>query len=108
LASEILASIEDLQWSALNRTCFLQAYDLLESKYIEKTRAEDDTKHALVQDLFAYFLKVWVDSKESNWFEGANAWSSSIINPLKESTKKSKLLIPSEKGCLLDSSLISC
>ena len=55
LASEILASIEDLQWSALNRTCFLQAYDLLETKYIDKTRADDDTKHALVQDFFAYF-----------------------------------------------------
>jgi hypothetical protein len=77
LASEILASIEDLQWSALNRTCFLQAHDLLESKFIEKTRADDDTKHSLVKDFFGYFRKVWIESKESNWFEGANAWSSS-------------------------------
>ena len=66
LAKNVLADIEDLQWSD----------DKLQPK------------NAL-EGCFAYFRKVWVDSKEINWIEEANPFASSIESKNKETTTPS-------------------
>jgi hypothetical protein len=55
---------------------FLYSYKLLEERYLL-----DDTLHHkdAIEDFFAYFRKVWVDSKENNRFDGDNPFASSNL-----------------------------
>ena len=72
LADEILADLEFIQWSSLNKDTFLYLCELVTKKYVDMD-VEDPLK-SLIGNFFAYFNKVWVRSKESNWFKGSNPW----------------------------------
>ena len=87
LAKNVLADIEDLQWSALNQKVFLHSYNLMEEKYLLDDKF--DHKDAL-EDFFAYFKKVWIDSEENNWFEGANPFASSNNQGIEGKNKEIK------------------
>ena len=89
LAGTILGDIEDLQWSALNQRVFLHVYDLLEQKYLSN-KDYDDRKVAALAEFFAYLRKVWIESEENNWFEGANAFASSNNQGLEGKNKEIK------------------
>ena len=89
LAGTILGDIEDLQWSALNQRVFLHVYDLLEQKYLSN-EDYDDRKVAALAEFFAYLRKVWIESEENNWFEGANAFDSSNNQSLDGKNKEFK------------------
>ena len=87
LAKNVLSDIEDLQWSSLNQLVFLHSYKLLEEKYL----LDDKLQHKdAVEDFFAYFRKVWVDSEEKNWFEGANPFASSNNQGIEGKNKEIK------------------
>ena len=89
LAANVLSDIEDLQWSALNKRVFLHAYELLEKQYLEKVY-DDILKASALAVFFGYFRSVWVESEESNWFEGAHAFASSNNQGIEGKNKEIK------------------
>ena len=74
VAKEILHDIEFLQWSVLNEKSFKKVYGLLELKYMNKY---DQPLNEAINKFFSYMRSVWVESKQSRWFEGAHAWKPS-------------------------------
>ena len=76
LSAKLLADIEDLQWSALSESVFKHAYELLEMKYFNEFEKNSTILPAL-KEFFQYMRKVWIESAENKWFEGAHAFRSS-------------------------------
>ena len=87
IADSILQDIVDLQWSALNLESFRKAYDLLENKYLGQ---HDPVVNASLSRFFAYMRKVWIESGESLWFEGANPWGISNNQGIEGQNKQIK------------------
>ena len=71
ISDSILADIVDLQWSVLNEETFRKTFKLIEQKYLDK---HDVVLNGVLEKFFAYMRKVWVDSNECLWFEGAHPW----------------------------------
>jgi hypothetical protein len=71
LATNILNDIMDLQWSVLNEETFRRVYSLLEQKYLEKYSPDIN---ASIAKFFSYMRKVWINSEEFRWYEGAHPW----------------------------------
>ena len=71
IADNIIKDIDNLQWSALNFESFKKAYDLIEIKYLDK---HDTVLNGSLTKFFQYMRKVWIDSGECLWFEGAHPW----------------------------------
>ena len=71
VSKKILDDIEYLQWSVLNEESFHKVYDLLENKYLDKY---DDSLNEAISKFFSYMRSVWVESKQSRWFEAAHPW----------------------------------
>ena len=67
----ILQDIVNIQWSALNEESFRISFKLLEQKYIGKY---DIVLNGVVAKFFSYMHKVWIDSAEFRWYEGAHPW----------------------------------
>ena len=74
LAKNLLSDIEEIQWSA-NTFTFQELVNLLEEKYIDDESLSSEVNDAL-KNFFTYFRAVWVNSKESGWYEGAHIGSS--------------------------------
>ena len=70
----ILKDIMDIQWSALNEGTFRKSFKLLEKKYVGKY---DAVLNGLINKFFSYMHKVWIDSEEFMWYEGAHPWGTS-------------------------------
>ena len=71
VSDSILRDIENLQWSALNEASFRRGFELLEKKYLGR---HDLVLNAALENFFSYMHKVWIDSQEFRWFEGAHPW----------------------------------
>ena len=71
VSDKILKDIIDIQWCALNDATFKKLFELLKIKYLEN---EDQTLSQLIDKFFCYMHKVWIDSNESKWYEGAHPW----------------------------------
>ena len=96
LAKNVLADIEDLQWSSLNQKVLLHSYKLLEEKYL----FDDKLQHTdAVEEFFAYFRKVWVNIEENNWFKQPTHLLQAIIGALRVRIKRSKQHILFGRGC---------
>ena len=63
--------INDLQWSVLNEDSFSKVFTLIEDKFIGKY---DSILNDLLDKFFQYMRKVWVESTEHHWYEGAHPW----------------------------------
>ena len=87
IADAILRDIENLQWSALNESSFKKAYSLLEEKYLGK---HDLVLNDVLNIFFSYMRKVWIDSTEFRWFEGAHPWGVSNNQGVKGKNKEIK------------------
>ena len=72
VSNEILSDIEMMQWSAMNIDSFFHIYELLEEKYKNKF---DQGLNSAIAKFFEYMRKVWIESKENRWFEGAHPWN---------------------------------
>ena len=84
----ILKDIIDLQWSALNEESFRKAFSLIEQKYIGQF---DMVLNGVIAKNFLYMHKVWVDSKEFRWYEGAHPWCISNNQGVEGKNKDIKL-----------------
>ena len=71
VSENILKDIVDIQWSALNEMSFRKSFDLLKSKYVGKF---DYLLDEAIVKFFTYMHKVWIDSGEFRWYEGAHPW----------------------------------
>ena len=69
MSDGILQDIVNLQWSALNESSFRTSFKLLEEKYLHKY---DTVLNGVVAKFFSYMRKVWIDSGEWKWYEGAH------------------------------------
>ena len=67
----ILEDIVHIQGSALNEATFRKSFKLLELKYLNKY---DIVLNGVVAKFFSYMRKVWIESNEFRWFEGAHPW----------------------------------
>ena len=72
ISNELKKDIEDLQWAADSKESFLNVAKLLEKKYLEKD--SDQNTNISIKNFFQYLKSTWIQSTESNWFEGANAF----------------------------------
>ena len=72
ITNELKKDIEDLQWAADSKESFLNVAKLLEKKYLEKD--SDQNTNISIKNFFQYLKSTWIQSTESNWFEGANAF----------------------------------
>jgi hypothetical protein len=84
----ILKDIVDLQWSALNEKSFRKGFELLQSKYLDKY---DSILNGVISNFFDYMRKVWVDSNEFRWYEGAHPWGISNNQGVEGKNKDIKL-----------------
>ena len=71
IADSILNDLVNIQWSALNEASFRKSVELLEKKYVDKN---DALLNGVVAKFFSYLHKVWIDSEEFRWYEGAHPW----------------------------------
>ena len=71
VSDKILKDIMDIQWSALNEGTFRKLFKLLEKKYVGMY---DAVLNGLINKFFSYMHKVWIDSEEFMWYEGAHPW----------------------------------
>ena len=67
----ILRDFENLQLSALNKASFRKVYGLMEQKYLGHY---DALMNGVLDKCFSYMRKVWIDSSEFRWFQGAHPW----------------------------------
>ena len=72
IADDILNDLISIQWSALNEVSFRKSVELLQKKYLDKNNA---VLNGVVAKFFAYLHKVWKDSEEFRWYEGAHPWA---------------------------------
>ena len=72
VSNNILKDIVDLQWSVLNDASFYKVFGLLEEKYLGKY---DNVFNGVLAKFFSYMHKVWIDSEEHRWYEGAHPWN---------------------------------
>ena len=72
IASKLKKDIEELQWTADSKESFLYLAKVLEQKY-QDCSFDSNTKTSL-QDFFQYLEMTWVNSPESNWYEGAHPY----------------------------------
>ena len=87
IAERILQDITDMQWSALNLESFNKSYDLLEQKYQGKY---ESVLNGALSNFFSYMRKVWIESGECLWFEGAHPWSISNNQGIEGQNKQIK------------------
>ena len=71
VSDEILHDIVNIQWSALNEATFQKSFKLLEKKYLGKY---DVVLNGVIATFLSYMRKVWIDSSEFGWYEGAHPW----------------------------------
>ena len=74
VSDKILKDIMDIQWCALNEGTFRKLFKLLEEKYVGKY---DAVLNGLINKLFSYMHKVWLESGEFMWYEGSHPWGTS-------------------------------
>ena len=67
---QLLSDIEDIQWMS-NKETFQDMVAMLESKYLNLKPGNSQLVTA-IETFFSYFKKVWVESEECFWYEGAN------------------------------------
>ena len=87
IADNIIKDIDNLQWSVLNFESFKKAYDLIEIKYLDK---HDTVLNGSLTKFFQYMRKVWIDSGECLWFEGAHPWGVSNNQGIEGKNKEIK------------------
>ena len=73
IASKLQKDIEELQWAADSKDSFLYLAKVLEEKYRDLDNLDSNTKTSL-QSFFQYLQMTWVNSPESNWYEGAHPY----------------------------------
>lgn len=88
VSDNILKDIVDIQWSALNERSFRKSFNLLEKKYISKF---DTVLNVVIDKFFSYMHKVWIDSSECMWYEGAHPWEISNNQGVEGKNKEIKL-----------------
>lgn len=71
VSEKILNDIMDIQWSALNEKTFRKLFELMEKKYVGK---HEQVLDGLIRNFFSYMHKVWIQSEEFKWYEGAHPW----------------------------------
>ena len=71
VSDNILKDIVNIQWSVLNEASFRKCFELLEAKYLGK---HDVVLNGVLEQFFTYLRKVWIDSSEFKWYEGAHPW----------------------------------
>ena len=64
-----MRDFENLQWSALNEASFRKVYGLMEQKYYGHF---DVVMNGVLDKFFSYMRKVWIDSSQFHWIEGAH------------------------------------
>ena len=79
----------------------------MEKKYLEEDN-DDDLRASVLSIFFSYFRSVWVESEESNWFEGAHAFASSNNQGIEGKNKEIKAAHTFRKRMYLGSLLIAC
>ena len=68
---KLLSDLVNIQWSALNEASFKKSVDLVEKKYLDQT---DAVMKSVISNFFEYLRKVWINSAEFRWYEGAHPW----------------------------------
>ena len=86
VSDNILNDLVNIQWSELNETSFRKSVELLEKKYLDKN---DAILNGVLAKFFVYLHKVWIDSGEFRWYEGAHPWG--ISNNQGVETKSSPI-----------------
>ena len=71
LSESILKDLVDLQLSALNEQSFREGFELIKNKYLG---IHGTVLNGCITHFFNYMHKVWIDSKECRWYEGAHPW----------------------------------
>ena len=77
LAEKLLHDLDLLQWMVQNEDAFRTVFKLFKQKYIDTAKlkvVECPELLTAVEAFFGYVGRVWVDSKEFRWYEGANPW----------------------------------
>lgn len=88
VSENILKDIVNIQWSALIELSFRKAFDILEKKYLGKF---DEVLNEVVSKFFSYMHKVWLDTNEFRWYEGAHPWRISNNQGVEGKNKEIKL-----------------
>ena len=68
---KLLGDLVNIQWSALNEASFKKSVELLEKKYLDQA---DTVLKSVISNFFEYLRKVWINSEEFRWYEGAHPW----------------------------------
>ena len=77
LVVKLMEDLDQLQWMVQNKASFRVVFQLFKEKY---TKLAEDKKvdypelPSAMSSFFLYMSRVWVESKEHKWYEGAHPW----------------------------------